>query len=157
MKLSFKSMRGQRGAVLVISLIMLAVMTLFVISMLKTSIVELKIGGSSQVAALNFANAEVAINNFVSANYGRFAPDFLAIAAGPTAPINTPPVVYGGTVAVTARQVNCGPPPVMGNQMGSGSLSAVQFDILATATGALGGSARVHQGIQSFAAPGACP
>ena len=34
-----------RGAVLVVSLIMLAVLTLFVISMLKTSVIELKIGG----------------------------------------------------------------------------------------------------------------
>ena len=40
---------------------MLVVMTLFVISMLKTSIVELKIGGSSQVAALNFSNAGIAM------------------------------------------------------------------------------------------------
>ena len=34
--------RRQRGAVLVVSLIMLAVLTLFVISMIKTSVIELK-------------------------------------------------------------------------------------------------------------------
>ena len=37
------STQRQTGAVLVVSLIMLAVMTLFVISMLKTSVLELKL------------------------------------------------------------------------------------------------------------------
>ena len=64
----------QRGAVLVVSLIMLAVMTMFVISMLKTAVIELKIGGSSQVAAQNLANADIAIENFMALNSGRFAP-----------------------------------------------------------------------------------
>ena len=49
----------QRGAVLVVSLIMLAVLTLFVISMLKTAVVELKIGGVSQTTALNVSAADV--------------------------------------------------------------------------------------------------
>jgi hypothetical protein len=58
----------QRGAVLVVSLIMLAVMTLLVITMIKTAVLDLKIGGASQQAALNLANAEVAINTYLVGN-----------------------------------------------------------------------------------------
>ena len=43
----------QRGAVLIVGLVMLAVMTLLVVSMIKTSVVELKIGGASQIAQQN--------------------------------------------------------------------------------------------------------
>ncbi|HUI26142.1 MAG TPA: PilX N-terminal domain-containing pilus assembly protein, partial [Candidatus Kryptonia bacterium] len=63
-QLNSRHPRTQRGAVLIVSLVMLAVMTLFVISMLKTSVIELKIGGSSQVASINVANADSAIDNF---------------------------------------------------------------------------------------------
>lgn len=136
---------------LVVSLIMLAVMTLFVISMLKTSIIELKIGGASQVAAVNFANAEVAINNFLNANNGRFAPGFLE---KPTVVINLPPLVYGGSVAIAPRQLSCGPWAPFGTMIGG--LHAAQFDVMATATGALGGTARLHQGVESLAPPGSC-
>ena len=156
MKTSFNSARKQNGAVLIVSLIMLGVMTLFVISMLKTSIIELKIGGASQVAALNFANAEVAINNFVSANNGRYAPGFL-VGTVTTPVINIPPAVFGGTVAVAPRQLNCGLANIPGNMMGPGGIQAVQFDVTATATGTLGGTARLHQGVESLAAPYSCP
>ena len=141
----------QHGAVLVVSLIMLVVMTLFVISMLKTSIVELKIGGSSQVAALNFSNAEVAIDNFIAANNGLFAPRFLT-----TTVVNTAPIVYGGAVAVTPVQLNCGPWANFGSQMGGTALQAVQFNIRAVATGALGGSVTLNQGVQTLAPPNSC-
>ena len=156
MKLARKSPRNERGAVLVISLIMLAVMTLFVISMLKTSIIELKIGGASQVAALNFSNAEFAINNFIAANQGRFAPGFLTLPPGSGGVINTPPTVYGGTVAVTPTQLACGAWNAFGNMMGGSSLQAVQFDARALATGTLGGATTVHQGVQGLAPPGSC-
>lgn len=145
----------ERGAVLIVSLIMLVVMTLFVISMLKTSIIELKIGGSSQIVALNFANAEVAIDNFVAVNNGRFAPGFLALAPGAGGVLNTPPTVYGGTVTVTPTQTKCGGTP-FGQQMGGG-IEPVYFDIRASAVGTLGGSMVVHQGVQTLAPPGSCP
>lgn len=146
----------QRGAVLIVGLIMLAVMTLFVISMLKTSIIELKIGGASQVAALNFANAEVAVNNFIRDNDGRFAPGFLALAVGIGGVINTPPVVNGGTVVVTPTQINCGAWGAFGSMMGGSNLQAVQFDVRSRAAGTLGGTTTVHQGVQTLAPPGSC-
>jgi Tfp pilus assembly protein PilX len=155
----------QRGAVLIVSLIMLSVMSLFVISMLKTSILELKIGGASHVFQLNFSNAEYSINKWINDNNGRLAPNFLALAplsAGCN--VNTsgggqctdPPTVYGGTVAITPTQIHCGPWAQFGNMMGSMQLSAVQFDLRAIATGTLGGVTIVHQGVQSLSPPGSC-
>ena len=151
----------QRGAVLVVSLIMLAVMTLFVISMLKTSVIELKIGGASHVAALNFSNAEVSIDNFIAVNNGRFAPGFLALAVGAggvinPAPVGAPAALQGGTVEITPAQLNCGNWANFGTQMGGTSLQAVQFDVLVAATGTLGGRVTLHQGLQSLATAGAC-
>ena len=147
----------QRGAVLVVSLIMLAVMTLFVISMLKTSIIELRIGGASQVAALNFANAEMAIEKFIVDNDGRFAPGFLTLAVGAGGVINDPPTgLIGGTATLAPVQIVCGPPDDPGTMIGASALMAVIFDIRATATGTLGGTAQVHQGVQTFAPPGSC-
>jgi len=156
----------QRGAVLIVSLIMLAVMSLFVVSMLRTSILELKIGGASHVFQLNFSNAEYAINKWINDNNGRLAPNFLAITPvlGAGCNVNTAgsaqctdaPTVYGGSVAMTPTQIHCGPWAQFGNMMGSMQLSAVQFDIRATATGTLGGTTVVHQGAQSLAPPGTC-
>lgn len=150
--------RRQRGAVLIVGLIMLAVMTLFVISMLKASIIELKIGGSSQVAALNFSNAETAIGNFIQVNAGRFAPNFLGLPVGSGGPITTAaPLQAGGSVTVAVTQLACGAWATFGNQMGGSSLQSVQFDIRATAVNtALGGSTAVHQGVQTLAAAGSC-
>ena len=154
----------QRGAVLVVSLIMLAVMTMFVISMLKTAVIELKIGGSSQVAAQNLANADTAIENFMAVNSGRFAPNFLSLVAGtPGAPVpsssDTARYVssysgYLGTVTLTAIQLSCGglTKSSLGTvQYGSAGLQAVQFDVAAAAVGATGysGATVVHQGLQS--------
>lgn len=149
----------QRGAVLVVSLIMLAVMTMFVISMLKTAVIELKIGGSSQVAAQNLANADTSIENFMALNSGRFAPNFIAegkIVAGSDAYSG-----YNGSVTLTAVQLSCGglTKSSLGTvQYGSASLQAVQFDLAATAIGSTGysGATVVHQGLQSVAGAGAC-
>lgn len=149
----------QRGAVLVVSLIMLAVLTMFVISMLKTAVIELKIGGSSQVAALNLSNADTAIENFMAVNSGRFAPKFLTegkAAAGSFAYTG-----YTGTVSLTAVQLTCGglPKSSLGTiQYGSAALQAVQFDVAATAIGTTGysGATVVHQGLQAVAGAGSC-
>lgn len=146
--------KSQRGAVLIVGLVMLAVMTLLVVSMLKTSVLELKIGGANQVAALNFSNAELAVTKFINDNAGLFAHGFLTNGTV----INTPPTVDGGTVAVVVNELACTDyaPVGSGYQVGSG-LQAVYFDANATATGTItGGSASVHQGIQSLAPPGAC-
>ena len=161
--------KRQRGAVLVVSLIMLAVMTMFVISMLKTAVIELKIGGSSQVAALNLSNADTAIENFMALNSGRFAPNFLTSALPAAAPVvgsdsysardATGSVI--GTVTLRAVQLSCGglAKSSLGTiQYGSAALQAVQFDVAATAIGSTGysGATVVHQGVQAVAGAGSC-
>ena len=163
----FNSPRGQRGAVLVVSLIMLAVLTLFVISMIKTSIIELKIGGASQTAALNMSAADSAIENFLSLNSGRFAPNWLTLvgAAGPVAgSLNYTAAqgaysALGSSVVIVATQLSCGAAKQIGAQIGPQGQQAVQFDIAATASGAVGvgGQTVVHQGVQALAPSGACP
>ncbi|MDB5812233.1 MAG: hypothetical protein JWN94_4355 [Betaproteobacteria bacterium] len=158
--------KRQRGAVLVVSLIMLAVLTLFVISMLKTAVIELKIGGSSQTAAVNRIAAESGINNFLALNSGRFAPGWLS-ALGISGPVvgsfaySSAVSAYGAlgtSVAIAAYQVKCGPSKQIGQQKGAQALQSVQFDIVSTATGGAGtgGVVIVHQGIQSLAPPGPC-
>ncbi len=156
----------QRGAVLIVSLIMLAVMSLFVVSMLRTSIMELKIGGASHAFQINCSNAEFAVNTWINDNNGRLAHNFLtltpALSAGcnvntvGAAQCNDPPVVYGGTVVVTPTQINCGERPRFGDAIGPGALNAVWFDIRATATGTLGGTTVIHQGAETTAPAGSC-
>ena len=72
---------NQRGAVLATSLIVLVVMTLLVLGMLRTSVLELKIGGIAQTSAQNFSNAEVALTKFMNDNNGRFKKDCLVAPA----------------------------------------------------------------------------
>jgi Tfp pilus assembly protein PilX len=47
-------------------------MTLLVLAMLKTSVLELKIGGITQTSAQNFANAEAALTKFINDNNSHF-------------------------------------------------------------------------------------
>jgi Tfp pilus assembly protein PilX len=162
----------ERGAVLIVGLVMLAVMTLLVVSMIKTSVVELKIGGANQIAQQNFTNAERLINNFINVNNGRFAADYLALATasgGPVAPAAgtgsynstsltysvAPVTLYGGNAGLEVRQLQCSDLREVGNQLG-GTIQYVFFDIRSTATGDLGGSTTVHTGIRSTVPSGSC-
>ena len=64
----------EQGIALVIGLIMLTVLTLLVVAAIKIGILELKIGGVSHLAAQNFANAELAIAEFLDSNVGSLQP-----------------------------------------------------------------------------------
>jgi hypothetical protein len=148
---------GQHGAVLIVGLIMLAVMTLLVISMLRTSILELRIGGANQVAQETFANAELAVGNFLNVNNGRFAPGFLALVApAPGAPDFSLPSILGGAVTITATQIQCSSATILGNQYANvgrqNALFVSTFNIRGTSTSVLGGTAAVNQGVMSFSA-----
>jgi len=147
----------QRGAVLVVGLIMLVVMTMLVISMLRTSILELRIGGANQVAQETFANAELAVSNFLNANTGRFAPGFLALVSpAPGAPDLTVPAVIGGAVTVAAAQIQCSSATILGNQFANvgrqNALFVTTFNIRGAATSVLGGNTAVNQGVMTFTA-----
>jgi hypothetical protein len=169
--------RRERGAVLIVGLVMLAVMTLLVVSMIKTSVVELKIGGANQIAQQNQTNAEVMINSFIDANNGRFASNYLPLAAtagGPLQPASAPAgsIAYSGATGtyktndatptslhlgqawLEVRQIQCSGQRQTGIAMGA--IQFVFFDVRSTATGTLGGSATVHQGIRSVVPAGSC-
>lgn len=164
----------QRGAVLIVGLVMLAVMTLLVVSMIKTSVLELKIGGASQIAQQNLTNAERLISNFIDVNNGRFAADYLALSTatgGPVAPAtgtgsyNSANFTYNvsfssvnflhgaGTANMQVRQLQCSGMRIIGS---APTLQFVFFDVGSTATGDLGGSTTVHQGIRSTVPAGSC-
>ena len=162
----------QRGAVLIVGLVMLAVMTLLVVSMIKTSVVELKIGGATQIAQQNMTNAERMINTFIDVNNGRFASNYLPLPAasgGPTPPggasssydstvgvysvANT--ALHHGNANLQVQQIHCAPDATIGRSYGA--LFFVHFDIRSTATGTLGGTSSVHQGIRSTVPAGSCP
>lgn len=162
----------QHGAVLIVGLVMLAVMTLLVVSMVKTSVVELKIGGANQVAQQNLTNAERLINTFIDVNNGRFASDYLALATasgGPVAPAagsatySTTNLTYNvgavslhaGSATLQVRQLQCTGMRIIGTAT-TGNVQFVFFDIGSTATGDLGGSTTVHQGIRSTVPAGSC-
>lgn len=148
--------RRQRGAALVVSLILMAVMTILVVSTMRTSILQLRISGSTETLSVNLANAEVAIADFVDANIGRFAPGFLALPAVSGGALYPATVLNDSTVNLVVTQVGCGPANTFANQMGPNSLQAAQFNVAATATVARGGRSTVHQGTEALAPPGSC-
>ena len=160
---------AQRGAVLIVGLVMLAVMTLLVVSMIKTSVVELKIGGANQIAQQNLANAELMINNFIDVNNGRFASNYLALpqtSGGPVAPGGgtasytgtvykvAPKTLLYGRADLEVRQIQCSGTRQTGTAYGANQ--HVFFDVRSTATGSLGGSTTVHQGVRSIVPAGSC-
>lgn len=171
-----KPARGrQRGAVLIVGLIVLTVMTLMVLGMLKSAVLELKIGGAAQNAEVLFSTAESAANKFLNDNNGRFSKECLtaagALSCFTTADAST--VISGAapnlvatsayshgavvvaTAAVTLQQIACTDVADTENQIGGG-LQVVYFDIQSVVTGAVSGQATVHQGIKSLLPPGSC-
>ena len=154
--IQYPARRSEQGAALVVSLILMAVMTILVLSTMRTSILQLRISGSTETLSINLANAEVAIADFVDANQGRFAPGFATLAAAAGGAIFPTTVLNDSTVNLVVTQLGCAPANTFGTQMGAGSLQAVQFDIAATATVNRGGRSTVHQGAEAIAPPGSC-
>ncbi|CAG0929772.1 MAG: hypothetical protein EFKGCFLK_01965 [Rhodocyclaceae bacterium] len=165
--------RAQRGVVLIVSLVVLAVMTLLVIGMLRTSVIELKLGGVSHQAELNFSNAEAMISSYINENNGRFSKDCLVtadaalscfittdgtITVAGTAPNRTmTKTLEGSAVTLSVQQIACADDSGVGsgNQLGGG-LQALFLDIQAVSEGTFSGRSTVHQGIKTPLPPGSC-
>jgi len=156
-----KSIRAERGAALIVGLVLLATMTLLVVSIIKTTMLEIKIGGVSHVAAVNFNNAELALNDYVNKNKDVLFPNCSDSRYGANGCRNTvgQRTLYAGNVTVaTPTQVGCIENAYLnsGNQMSNG-LKAYFANITATATTSWGnGEVRVHQGIVSLLPPQEC-
>ena len=173
----------QRGIALVVGLIMLTVLTLLVVTAIKIGVLELKIGGVSYLAAQNFANAELAIDEFLDGNVTTLQPGCVeADLSGPNRqmscyfPAGTPSNVsisgdpgsysarlslQNGTATVTASEIGCGADAGVGsgNQVpGAGILTwdAAEFDVRARSEGAIAGLALVHQGVKRKLTAGGC-
>jgi len=63
--------------------------------------------------------------------------------------------VHGGEATLQTFQIQCGDIKRKGTQLG-GTLQNVFFDVRSTATGTLGGSTTVHQGIRAYVPSGSC-
>jgi Tfp pilus assembly protein PilX len=146
----------QRGAVLIVGLVMLTVMTMLVVSMMKTSILDLKIGGVGQDALVNFSNAEIALGSYFANNTGKFSNNCLTLTGALACNVYTVPTLTGGAVTLTATQTFCGDPAgFTGNQVGTG-FQVVVIDALATAVSALGNTMRLHMGVSQGLPVGSC-
>ena len=169
-----KRARGrQRGVILVVSLVVLAVMTLLVIGMLRLNVLELKIGGVNHQAELNFTNAEAMITAYLNENNGRFSKDCLStpdaalscftsadgtVTIAGAAPNRTmTKTLEGSTVTLSVQQIACSDDSGVGsgNQIGGG-LQALFLDVQAVSTGTFSGRSTVHQGIKAPLPPGSC-
>lgn len=153
-----RMLRRQQGVVLIMTLVMLVVLSIFAISTLKTSVLELKIGGAHHVAARNLSNAEASMRVFLNLARNNFSHDDNYTEAE----VNTMFVnEFGGTLpeylsdtAVTATEISCHDNCGLGtgNSCGNETL-AVEFDVNAVSEDPiLRGRAIAHQGIRAAVA-----
>ena len=141
----------QRGAVLVISLILLAALTVMAIGAIKTSIMELKIASNSEESTNAFQTAQAAIDfslsdtNLLPMKGTLNTPTTVAVTGAPFA-VDTR---AGETLATTAqRTTDCGAPPRLTSGSSLLAYSAFSFrlsaDLNRAATGR--GRASIRQG-----------
>lgn len=148
--------RRQCGAVLVVGLIMLAVLTVLVVSMINTTVLEFRIGGASQVAAQNLANAEQVLTEYIRRNQGYWSPRVTQRPAGdPLAlrPLNPGELLIheGNYTAPQATETQCADAaePGLITQYGTG-LFRVYFSVTTRVTSTLGGETTLSQGLSAL-------
>ncbi|TMQ77595.1 hypothetical protein ACCUM_2914 [Candidatus Accumulibacter phosphatis] len=142
------------------SLIMMVIMTLLVISMLRTGVIELRIGGASQISAQNLANAEAAIWDFMNRNRGNFFHGaVLDVNLSDDFDFTSRQFSHLTNVTLTANEVACTDFAGVGsgNMLGPSALQAVYFDVRADARDPVfAGRTIVNQGIRGILPPGGC-
>ena len=155
-----KTAQSQAGVVLMFSLIMMVIMTLLVISMLRTGVIELRIGGASQISAQNLANAEAAIWDFMNRNRGNFFHGaVLDVNLSDDFDFTSRQFSHLTNVTLTANEVACTDFAGVGsgNMLGPSALQAVYFDVRADARDPVfAGRTIVNQGIRGILPPGGC-
>lgn len=159
-----KTAQSQAGVVLMFSLIMMVIMTLLVISMLRTGVIELRIGGASQISAQNLANAEAAIWDFMNRNRGNFSHraielERLDVNLSDDFDFTSRQFSHLTNVTLTANEVACTDFAGVGsgNMLGPSALQAVYFDVRADARDPVfAGRTIVNQGIRGILPPGGC-
>ena len=166
----------QRGATLLISLIMLVVMTLFAITAIRTGNIGLKIVGNQQAQKQMEAAAAQAVEQVVS-NLGNFDSAAIILPAAPAAqricinatvagapPVAIPPDictdVAPGSFQVDVQPVRC----ISAKRQTGGSLTQAMstyentWEIVATVTDSrTGARATYHQGVMIRMLASSCP
>ena len=164
----------QRGATLVIGMIMLVLVTLFVLAAMNMSTLNLRIMGNEQVRNESIAAAQQAIEQVVSTDFstnplavtvpvdvnGDGTSDYSVAVAAPTCLNNVPikvsalrPFNPDGTINQNDFQCTIGGPsrsPGVAGAGGTGNsiCSNSQWEVNATVTDATSGtSIKVHQGV----------
>lgn len=146
---------GQRGATLLVGLVMLVVLTLLVVSAMRSSTVNLRIAGNMQAKAEAAAAAQQAVEQVISSSTIFYAPASQTIAVD---------INHDGTADYT---VKIDPPSCLKMTAAAGysalfAASAPQdsnWDIKATVTdNRTGAQVILHQGIKVRLAAGSlCP
>ena len=152
--------QSQAGVVLMFSLIMMVIMTLLVISMLRTGVIELRIGGASQISAQNLANAEAAIWDFMNRNRGNFFHGaVLDVNLSDDFDFTSRQFSHLTNVTLTANEVACTDFAGVGsgNMLGPKAFQAAYFQVQADARDPVfAGRTIVNQGIRGILPPGGC-
>ncbi len=161
--------QSQRGAALVVSLIMLVVITLFALAVINMSTVNLRVANNEQVKAQSVASAQQAIEQVASTNFpanpqpvtvavdinGDGKPDYSVAVAKPVCNNSVPiklvelDIAQSSDVACFASATSSGSGAVGSAGSGNSVCSNTQWDLAATATEAVnsGATVTVHQGV----------
>lgn len=123
--------RHQRGAVLLVSMIMLLVLTLIGVSAMSTATIEEKMAANAQQKAITFQAAESAIDDTIDDTA------LLSTAISSASPVSSS--VSLGFTGVTATSMTelLGQAPAPGYSLGSGSQTqfvAYSFEVVGTGT-----------------------
>lgn len=168
---SFIMPRRQRGATLLISLIMLVVLTLFAVTAIRTGNIGFKIVGNQQSQKLMEAAAQQAIEQVIS-NLANFDPVTVIAPSTTTtqyvcvnASAGDPPVAIPPTNCASGTQVAVSPVRCIStkrSQYDSLTQPMATFDnvweITATVTDSVtGAKATYHQGVKIRMLSGNCP
>lgn len=158
----------QRGAVLLMSLIMLVVLTLFVVTAIRSGNVGLKVVGNQQMQKLMEASAQEAIEQVIS-NLGNFDPvTIVPVSTTPAQRVcvnGTPPVAIPPATCTTGTQVDVAPVRCISSsrsQYDSLTQPMATYDnvweIIATVTDSVSGAtATYHQGVKIRMLSNSCP
>ena len=161
----------QRGATLLIALIMLVVLTLFAITAIRTGNIGLKIVGNQQASKLMEAAAAQAVEQVVS-NLGNFdsanvvpptttvAQRVCVNATAGNPPAAIPPATCTSGTQVDVEPVRC----ISAKRQTGGSLTQAMstyentWEVVATVTDSLtGAKATYHQGVMIRMLASSCP
>jgi Tfp pilus assembly protein PilX len=143
-----KSYRNQQGIVLFLALIFLVMMTLFAVSSINMSTVNLRIVGNMQAVKSLDADAQTAIEEVISSMNS-----FGAVPAG-------------ATITGEIGTVNVAPPVCIDSQVASGYSAVVTniipednvWEVTATVDDDLtGATSSIHQGVEIRMLAGNCP